>query len=57
LVSKPIPLPKENCIVLVREKEFRYKKIADFQGYFARFELANGQKGWLDFNRNEYNDD
>jgi len=32
----------------------RYKKLDEFQGFFARFELPNGQKGWLDRNGKEY---
>jgi hypothetical protein len=32
----------------------RYKKLDEFQGYFARFELPNGKKGWLDRNGKEY---
>lgn len=39
------------------QKDFRYKKLKDFQGNFARFELPNGQKGWLDLQGNEYLDE
>jgi len=39
------------------KKEFRYKKLGNFQGNFARFELPNGQKGWLDLQGNEYLDE
>ncbi len=39
------------------QKEFRYKKLEDFNGNFARFTLPNGQKGWLDINGNEYLDE
>lgn len=39
------------------QKEFRYKKLEDFKGNFARFTLPNGQKGWLDINGNEYLDE
>ncbi|MFK7747570.1 MAG: hypothetical protein AB8B65_04215 [Kordia sp.] len=35
-------------------KKGRYKKLEAFQGFFAKFELPNGQKGWLDRNGNEY---
>lgn len=38
------------------QKEFRYKKLGDFQGNFARFELSNGQKGWLSLDGKEYFD-
>lgn len=38
------------------QKEFRYKKLDDFQGNFARFELPDGQKGWLDLKGKEYLD-
>lgn len=38
------------------QKEFRYKKLDDFQGNFARFELPNGQKGWLSLDGKEYKD-
>ncbi|MGH1384806.1 hypothetical protein [Kordia sp.] len=32
----------------------RFKKLDAFQGFFAKFELPNGQKGWLDRNGKEY---
>lgn len=32
----------------------RYKKLDQFQGFFAKFELPNGKKGWLDRNGKEY---
>ncbi|QHI37036.1 hypothetical protein IMCC3317_24140 [Kordia antarctica] len=32
----------------------RYIKLDHFQGFFARFELPNGKKGWLDRNGKEY---
>jgi len=38
------------------QKEFRYKKLGDFQGNFARFEMPNGQKGWLSLDGKEYLD-
>ncbi|MCL9770560.1 hypothetical protein NAT47_09025 [Flavobacterium sp. HXWNR69] len=38
-------------------KEFRYKKLEDFQGNFARFELPNGKKGWLSKEGKEYLDE
>lgn len=38
------------------QKKFRYKKLDDFQGNFARFELPNGQKGWLSLDGKEYPD-
>jgi len=38
-------------------KEFRYKKLEDFQGNFARFELPNGKKGWLSKEGEEYLDE
>lgn len=37
-------------------KEIKYKKLEDFKENFARFELPNGQKGWLDLKGNEYLD-
>jgi hypothetical protein len=37
-------------------KEIKYKTLEEFQGNFARFELPNGQKGWLDLQGNEYFD-
>jgi hypothetical protein len=37
-------------------KEIKYKKLEDFKGNYARFELPNGQKGWLDFQGKEYLD-
>lgn len=37
-------------------KEIKYKKLDDFKGNFARFELPNGQKGWLSFSGKEYLD-
>lgn len=37
--------------------DFRYKKLEDFQGNFARFELPNGQKGWLSKDGKEYLDE
>lgn len=40
-----------------RQKVFRYKILEDFSGYFARFELPNGQKGWLDRENKEYLDE
>ncbi len=39
------------------QKEFRYKKLDDFKGNFARFELPNGQKGWLTLEGIEYLED
>jgi hypothetical protein len=44
-------------------QEVRYKVLDDFYThgnpykYFTRFELPNGQKGWLDRNGNEYTDE
>ncbi|WP_430411616.1 hypothetical protein [Kordia sp.] len=35
-------------------KKGRFKKLEAFQGFFAKFELPNGQKGWLDRNGKEY---
>lgn len=35
-------------------KEIKYKKLGNFNENFARFELPNGQKGWLDLEGNEY---
>ncbi|WP_420575104.1 hypothetical protein [Kordia sp.] len=32
----------------------RFKKLDAFQGFFAKFELPNGQKGWLDKTGKEY---
>lgn len=37
-------------------KAIKYKKLEPFQENFARFELPNGQKGWLDLKGNEYLD-
>lgn len=37
-------------------KEIKYKKLEYFQGNFARFELPNGQKGWLSKEGKEYLD-
>lgn len=37
-------------------KEIKYKKLEKFNENFARFELPNGQQGWLDFKGNEYLD-
>ncbi|WP_298521103.1 hypothetical protein [uncultured Kordia sp.] len=34
----------------------RFKKLEAFQGFFAKFELPNGRKGWLDRNGKEYID-
>lgn len=51
-------MKKNNLYMLFPlQKEFRYKKLKDFKGNFARFTLPNGQKGWLDMNGNEYLDD
>ncbi|MVO11087.1 hypothetical protein GOQ30_18100 [Flavobacterium sp. TP390] len=38
-------------------KEFRYKKLEDFEGNFARFKLPNCQKGWLSLDGIEYLDE
>lgn len=38
-------------------KNFRYKKLGNFNGYYARFELPNGKKGWLSKDGIEYLDD
>ncbi|MGH1384807.1 hypothetical protein [Kordia sp.] len=35
-------------------KKARFQKLEAFQGFFAKFELPNGQKGWLDRNGKEY---
>ena len=37
-------------------KKARFKRLEVFQGFFARFELPDGQKGWLDRNGKEYLD-
>ncbi|WP_129537788.1 hypothetical protein [Flavobacterium sp. 140616W15] len=37
-------------------REIKYKKIEKFQDNYARFELPNGQKGWLDLDGKEYLD-
>ena len=51
-------MKKNNLVKLFPlNKEFRYKKIEDFQGNFARFELPNGQKGWLSKEGKEYLDE
>lgn len=39
------------------QKEYRYKKLYDFEGNFARFELPNGKKGWLSSDGIEYFDE
>jgi hypothetical protein len=38
-------------------REIKYKSIEKFQGNFARFELPNGQKGWLSKDGKEYFDE
>lgn len=51
-------MKKNNLVKLFPlHKEFRYKKLEDFQGKFARFELPNGQKGWLSKEGKEYLDE
>ncbi len=37
-------------------KDIKYKKLEEFQGNYARFELPNGQKGWLSLQGKEYLD-
>lgn len=37
-------------------KEIKYKKLDEFKGKYVRFELPNGQQGWLDLKGNEYLD-
>ncbi|MBE8724517.1 hypothetical protein [Flavobacterium hungaricum] len=37
-------------------KEIKYKKLDNFKGNYARFELPNGQKGWLSLDGKEYLD-
>lgn len=37
--------------------EPKYKKLDPYIGYFARFELPNGKKGWVDRNGREYFDE
>ncbi len=39
------------------QKQFKYKTLNDFQGYYARFELPSGQKGWLTIDGKEYLDE
>jgi hypothetical protein len=39
------------------QKHFRYITLNDFQGYYARFELPSGQKGWLSLDGKEYLDE
>jgi len=39
------------------QKDFKYKSLEDFKFGFARFELPNGKKGWLDLEGIEYLDD
>ncbi|MFC4818465.1 hypothetical protein [Flavobacterium sp. GCM10023249] len=50
---------KKNNLYMVYplQNQFRYKTLGDFQGNFARFELPNGVKGWLDSSGKEYFDD
>ncbi|HEY0045777.1 MAG TPA: hypothetical protein VGB44_03600 [Flavobacterium sp.] len=36
--------------------EIKYRSVEPFKGHFARFELANGRKGWVDADGNEYLD-
>lgn len=38
-------------------KDFKYRFLSNFQGSFARFELPNGQKGWLSLDGKEYFDE
>jgi len=38
-------------------KDIKYKKLEDFQGNFARFELPNGKEGWLSKEGKEYLDE
>jgi hypothetical protein len=38
-------------------REIKYKSITKFEENFARFELPNGQKGWLDLDGKEYLDE
>jgi hypothetical protein len=44
------------CTLYPIMKKIKYKKLESFQKNFARFELPNGQKGWLDLKGNEYLD-
>lgn len=37
-------------------KEPKYKTLEKFQDNFARFQLPNGQKGWIDLTGREYLD-
>ncbi len=39
------------------QEDFKYKSLEDFKFGFARFELPNGKKGWLDLEGIEYLDD
>jgi len=37
-------------------REIKYKKLGNFKGKYARFELPNGKKGWLATDGKEYLD-
>lgn len=39
------------------QNNFKYKSLSIFQYNFARFELPNGQKGWLSKEGKEYLDE
>ncbi|MBC8755458.1 hypothetical protein H2O64_12345 [Kordia sp. YSTF-M3] len=52
-----------NCIRFKKDNLYGYygmhtkvhfKKLDQFQGFYARFELPNGKRGWLDRNGKEY---
>ena len=51
-------IKKNNLYMLYSlQKDFRYKKLESFNGNFARFELPDGRKGWLDLEGREYIDE
>ena len=51
-------IKKHNLFMLFPiNKDFKYRLLSTFQGNFARFELPNGQKGWLSLDGKEYFDE
>ena len=49
-----IKVKKDNLWGYFKTSELKYKKLAPFVYNLARFELANGKKGYIDLKGTEY---
>jgi hypothetical protein len=55
--DSPLKLKKDNAYNYYKVNLKKYKNLEKFNKNFCRFELENGNKGWLDIRGNEYFDE